>query len=63
MKIELDSDNVTVIQTTVSVARAYLDGKEVEECFPNFENALDNAQGEVHDGLHQVAYVVIRVTA
>lgn len=43
---------------TVAQIRAYLDGEELE----NLTNALDEAQGKIHEGPDKEKHILIKVT-
>lgn len=60
--INLDHDNVTVVDLTDNFIRGVEDGAITFEENEEFNEACDNAQGQVFTGKYEVSYVVLKIT-
>ena len=61
--INLDDPEIFSCELTVSEARLLLDRlDDIEDADAAFISELDKAQGDVHSGKKQTAYLVIEIT-
>ena len=51
----------TILEVSVNSIRAYLDGADINEVIPGFDQALDEAQGSVFTGSESRSYVVLKI--
>lgn len=52
-----EANSNELVTMTATQARGFLDGNEI----PDFDNAIDHAQGDVFTGEKAVAYILIKV--